>query len=81
MDQRKTEADTEPSGPDRTRTGGDSELDPPVTLRTGTFWFTRLVLLRATAFIYREWSFALRLRGAAFTVLVESPDFLSLFKQ
>ncbi|XP_024120221.1 lipase maturation factor 1 [Oryzias melastigma] len=52
LDQRKTEADTEPSGPNRTRTGGDSELDPPVTLRTGTFWLTRLVLLRATAFIY-----------------------------
>ncbi|RVE59225.1 hypothetical protein OJAV_G00186130 [Oryzias javanicus] len=53
LDQRRTEADTEPSGPeDGTRTGGDSEEEPPVTLRTGSFWLTRLVLLRATAFIY-----------------------------
>lgn len=28
---------------------------PPPSLRPGTFWLTRLALLRATAFIYCEW--------------------------
>lgn len=67
VDHRKAEADTEPSGPeDGSRTRGDSEGEAPVSPRPGTFWLTRVVLLRATAFIYCEWSFDLRLRSAAF---------------
>ncbi|XP_078794145.1 lipase maturation factor 1 [Oryzias latipes] len=53
VDHRKAEADTEPSGPeDGSRTRGDSEGEAPVSPRPGTFWLTRVVLLRATAFIY-----------------------------
>lgn len=55
-DSRKTETNRVDSREnDGAKTDGDPEKERnPVSLRTGTFWLTRVVLLRAVAFIYRE---------------------------